>query len=173
MANIWDEFDKAIDTEGLAKDVEEAAENGGRREVPHDTYEVAVTKLELVKSKKGDPMVTCWMKILEGEYKGSLIFMNQVVTQGFQIHIANEFLRCNTVISSRTGSGRSVWFMVSWGRLALLRFTTRPGTPTTVDPGGTSLKTTLPAPIFELSPMVKEPSTFAPALIMTLLPMVG
>ena len=36
MANIWDEFDKAIDTEGLAKDVEEAAENGGRREVPHE-----------------------------------------------------------------------------------------------------------------------------------------
>ena len=30
MANIWDEFDKAIDTEGLAKDVEEAAENGGK-----------------------------------------------------------------------------------------------------------------------------------------------
>ena len=93
MANIWDEFDKAIDTEGLAKDVEEAAENGGRREVPHDTYEVAVTKLELVKSKKGDPMVTCWMKIVEGEYKNSLIFMNQVVTQGFQLHIANEFMR--------------------------------------------------------------------------------
>lgn len=34
MANIWEEFDKSIDTEGLAKDVEEAAENGGRREVP-------------------------------------------------------------------------------------------------------------------------------------------
>lgn len=33
------------------------------------------------------------MKIVEGEYKGSLIFMNQVVTQGFQIHIANEFMR--------------------------------------------------------------------------------
>lgn len=93
MANIWDEFDKAIDTEGLQKDVAEAAENGGRRKVPHDTYEVAINKLELTKSKKGDPMVTCWMKIVEGEYKGSLIFMNQVVTQGFQIHIANEFLR--------------------------------------------------------------------------------
>lgn len=93
MANIWDEFDKAIDTEGLAKDVEDAAENGGRREVPHDTYEIAIQKLELAKSKKGDPMVTCWMKIVEGEYKGSLIFMNQVVTQGFQIHIVNEFVR--------------------------------------------------------------------------------
>ncbi len=93
MANIWEQFDKSIDTEGLAKDVEEAAENGGRREVPHDTYEVSIQKLELVQSKKGDPMVTCWMKILEGEYKGSLIFMNQVITQGFQIHIVNEFLR--------------------------------------------------------------------------------
>lgn len=94
MANIWDEFDKAFDTEGLAKDTEEAAENGGRREVPHDTYEIAIQKLELTKSKsKGDPMVTCWMKVLEGEYKGSLIFMNQVITQGFQVHIVNEFLR--------------------------------------------------------------------------------
>lgn len=27
--NIWDKFDEAIDTEGLAKDVKEAAENGG------------------------------------------------------------------------------------------------------------------------------------------------
>ncbi len=93
MGNIWEEFDKSVDTEGLAKDVEEAAQNGGRREVPHDTYEVAITKLELIQSKKGDPMLTCWMKIVEGEYKGSLIFMNQVVAQGFQIHIANEFLR--------------------------------------------------------------------------------
>lgn len=93
MVNIWEEFDKAIDTEGLAKDVEEAADNGGRREVPHDTYEIAINKLDLVKSKKGDPMVTCWMKVVEGEYKGGLIFMNQVITQGFQIHIANEFVR--------------------------------------------------------------------------------
>lgn len=93
--NIWDKFDKEIDTEGLAKDVEEAAANGGGnfKEVPHDTYEVEINKLEMTTSKKGDPMLSCWMKILDGEYKGSLIFMNQVVTQGFQIHIANEFLR--------------------------------------------------------------------------------
>lgn len=117
MANIWDDFDKAIDTEGLAKDVEEAAENGGRREVPHDTYEVAITKLELVKSKKGDPMVTCWMKILEGEYKGSLIFMNQVVTQGFQIHniLINEseaIANCSAsvgILSDETIIGMHPW----------------------------------------------------------------
>ena len=31
MANIWDEFDKTIDTKGLQNDVKEAAENGGNR----------------------------------------------------------------------------------------------------------------------------------------------
>lgn len=94
MANVWDKFDKAIDTEGLAKDVQEAAENGANfKEVPHGQYEVRIEKLELVESKAGDPMVSCWMKVLAGDYKGSLIFMNQVITKGFQIHIANEFVR--------------------------------------------------------------------------------
>lgn len=92
--NIWDKFDEAVDTEGLAKDVKEAAENGGEYvEVPHGDYEVAVQKLELTASKKGDPMVTIWFKVLTGEYEGSLIFMNQMVTKGFQIHIVNELLR--------------------------------------------------------------------------------
>ena len=94
--NIWDKFDKEVDTEGLAADVAAAAENGSGtyKEVPHGKYEVAVNKMELTASKKGDPMVSIWFKIVsDGEYKGSLIFFNQVVTQGFQIHIVNELLR--------------------------------------------------------------------------------
>jgi hypothetical protein len=96
MAIDFSKFDKKFDVEGLKKDVQDAAENGGggtREEVPHGTYEVKIEKLELVESKKGDPMVTCWMRILKGDFKNSIIFMNQVITQGFQIHIANEFLR--------------------------------------------------------------------------------
>lgn len=94
MGNVWDKFDKAIDVDGLQKDVQEAAENGlSFKEVPHGQYEVRIDKLELVESKAGDPMVSCWMKVLAGDFKGSLIFMNQVITRGFQIHIANEFLR--------------------------------------------------------------------------------
>ena len=95
MAIDFSKFDKAMDLEGLANDIKEAEENGGGdfKEVPHGTYEVTVTKLELTESKKGDPMVSAWFKILNGEYKGSLLFMNQVVTQGFQIHIVNDFLR--------------------------------------------------------------------------------
>ena len=94
MANIWEKFDREIDIEGLQKDVQEAAENGANyREVPHGEYEVKIEKLELVESKAGDPMVTIWFKILTGEYKGCMIFMNQVITKGFQIHLMNEFLR--------------------------------------------------------------------------------
>ena len=74
--NIWGEFDKAIDTKALQDDIAEAAENGGGnyKEVPVGKYEVAVEKMELVKSKKGDPMVTIWFKVVgkDDPYKGSL-----------------------------------------------------------------------------------------------------
>lgn len=91
----FSKFDKQVDLEGLKQDIIDAEENGGGdfKEVPHGKYEVAITKLELTESKKGDPMVSIWFKVTNGEYKGSLIFMNQVITQGFQIHIADEFLR--------------------------------------------------------------------------------
>lgn len=91
----FSKFDNAMDLDGLKHDVEEAQSNGGGdfKEVPHGRYEVSVNKLELTESKKGDPMVSIWFKILTGEYKGSLIFYNQVITQGFQIHLNNELLR--------------------------------------------------------------------------------
>lgn len=96
MAIDFSKFDKMVDVEGLKEDIQTAKENGGLgdfKEVPTGTYEVSVTKLELSESKKGDPMVSIWFKILAGEFKNSLIFMNQVITQGFQIHIVNELLR--------------------------------------------------------------------------------
>lgn len=88
----FSKFDKQVDLEGLKKDIEDSA-SGDFDEVPLGTYEVAITKLELSESKKGDPMVKVWFKIVSGDYKGRLIFMNQVITRGFQIHIVDEFLR--------------------------------------------------------------------------------
>jgi hypothetical protein len=95
MANIFEKWDNTIDTEGLAADVKEASQNNSEfKEVPHGDYEVAVQQMELKASSKGDPMVSIWFKIVsDGEFKGSMIFMNQVVTQGFQVHIVNEMLR--------------------------------------------------------------------------------
>lgn len=93
MAIDFSKFDKQVDLEGLKKDIEDSA-NNDFKEVPHGKYEVAITKLELSESKKGDPMVKVWFKIVsDGEFKNSLIFMNQVITKGFQIHIMDDFLR--------------------------------------------------------------------------------
>lgn len=91
----FSKFDKMVDVEGLKEDIKAVEENGRGefKEIPHDTYEVEVTKMELTESKKGDPMVSIWFKILSGEYKGSLLFMNQVITRGFQVHIVDELLR--------------------------------------------------------------------------------
>ena len=94
--NLFEKWDKEIDTENLQKDVAKAAENGGQatfKEVPEGEYEVEVNQIELKASKNGDPMISIWFKIINGEYKNSILFMNQVVTQGFQIHIVNELLR--------------------------------------------------------------------------------
>ena len=94
--NIFEKWNKSTDLTGLRKDIEEAKENGGNMEyekVPHSNYEVKVDKIELKPTKKGDPMVSIWFTILEGKYKNSKLFMNQVITQGFQLNIMNNFLR--------------------------------------------------------------------------------
>lgn len=96
MANIWDKFNDAYNVKDLADEVAEAeanGETGGFEEVPHGTYDVEINKMELKLSKNNNPMLSVWFKVLAGDEKGRLIFMNQVVTQKFQVHICNDFLR--------------------------------------------------------------------------------
>lgn len=91
---MFEKWNSNSDLAGLKNDIKDAQENKREYdEVPHGEYEVKLDKLELKATKKGDPMVSAWFTILEGKYKNSKLFMNQVVTQGFQIHIVNEFLR--------------------------------------------------------------------------------
>lgn len=94
--NIFDKWNKSIDVEGLKKDIAEADQNGGQgefKEVPEGDYEVSIDKIELKESSKGDPMVSVWFKIIEGDFKNSRLFMNQVITQGFQISQMNRFIK--------------------------------------------------------------------------------
>ena len=93
--DMFEKWTQNADLAGLKADIETAKEGGDREyeKVPHGEYEVKLDKLELKATKKGDPMVSAWFTILEGKYKKSKLFMNQVITQGFQIHIVNEFLR--------------------------------------------------------------------------------
>lgn len=91
---MFEKWNSNADLAGLQKDIKDAQDNNREFEkVPHGEYEVKLDKLELKATKKGDPMVSAWFTILAGKYKNSKLFMNQVVTQGFQIHIVNEFLR--------------------------------------------------------------------------------
>lgn len=90
----FDEFDNQFDTESLKKDLADVESNNfERKEVPYGVYEVKIQKLELTKSKKGDPMVACWFKIVAGEYENQMIFMNQVLKTGFGLHNCNLFLK--------------------------------------------------------------------------------
>ena len=92
--DMFEKWNSNVDLAGLQQDIKDAQDNNKEFEaVPHGEYEVKLDKLELKATKKGDPMVSAWFTILEGKYKNSKLFMNQVVTQGFQIHIVNEFLR--------------------------------------------------------------------------------
>lgn len=85
------DFDKLFDIEGLKSDIADAS-NNEYQDVPVGEYEVKIEKMELVESKKGDPMVSIWFKIVAGEFKDQMIFYNQVITKGFQIHLNNELL---------------------------------------------------------------------------------
>lgn len=90
----WDKFDSNVDVEGINEDLQNNKENFGEfKEVPLGEYEVRVNKMELTTSKKGDPMLAIRFKILDGPFKNSIVFYNQVLTLGFQIHMANEMLR--------------------------------------------------------------------------------
>ncbi len=92
--DMFEKWNSNVDLTGLQQDIKDAQDNNKEFEaVPHGEYEVKLDKLELKATKKGDPMVSAWFTILEGQYKKQKLFMNQVVTQGFQIHIVNEFLR--------------------------------------------------------------------------------
>ena len=96
--SVFDKWNESINWNEFDKEMEEIKQNGGTGsghydEVPHGEYEVAIEKMELKESKKGDPMLSVWFKILTGEHKGQYIFMNQVVVTPFQSHVVDEFLK--------------------------------------------------------------------------------
>lgn len=92
--NIFTKFDREFDIKGLKEELVSVGTGEGLfRDVPSGVYEIKLEKMECVESKSGKPMLTCWMKILSGEFKNSRLFMNQVLNTAFGLHNANEFLR--------------------------------------------------------------------------------
>lgn len=94
MAIDYDKWEKKIDSKKFKEDIKEVEENGTQfKEVPHGTYEVRIVDLKLKESKAGNIMVAGQFGVLEGEYKGSSIFMNQLVDEDWKMERFNKFLR--------------------------------------------------------------------------------
>jgi hypothetical protein len=93
--DIFAVWEKEIDGQALAQDAKEIEENGGStfKELPEGKYVVKITKLEVTASKNGKPMLRCYMKVVEGKDKGSMLFYNQVMDNGNGVHATDEFLR--------------------------------------------------------------------------------
>lgn len=85
-----------FDTEENLKQIREDANKAFDREfdkIPPGVYEVALSKLELTESKKGNLMVVVWYTILSGDYKNQKLFQNQVVNDGEKLNIFKPLLK--------------------------------------------------------------------------------
>lgn len=97
------DFNKLYDAKELQESIKKAKENGGNyEEVPVGKYEVKVEKIELGETKDGKPMGKIQFRIVDGKYKKSCLFYNQVLVgkdketgalTAFGIHNFNQFLK--------------------------------------------------------------------------------
>lgn len=93
----WGKFE-SVDAKALNEETKNL-KDGDFPEIPNGKYEVSIEKMELRPTKKtGAPMLSVNFKILNGDYKGQHVFMNQVVIMGdendkYRLHTANTFLR--------------------------------------------------------------------------------
>lgn len=89
----FSKFDSMFDLNGLKEDVAAAADrNVERVEVPDGQYECKVEKMEMKESKNGNPMVSIWFRIVAGDFKNSVLFMNQTIHTGFGLHVVKKTL---------------------------------------------------------------------------------
>ena len=96
--DIFEQWDKNTDIEGLMQDVESYEQNGGSggdyEEVPHGNYEVAVEQMEVKASKSsGKPMLSIWFRIVSGNFERSVIFYNQVIEHDWQISNVKKLMK--------------------------------------------------------------------------------
>jgi len=94
MAINWNEVEKRVDLKSLENDIRNAKDNNQRNyeEVPCGDYEVTFEKLELSTSKSGEFMVVAWMRIVSGDFKNSVLFLNQVINEGWKVDIVCDFI---------------------------------------------------------------------------------
>lgn len=95
--SIFEKYSNIINAAELAESQAEIQANangsGQREEVPVGKYEVKVEKLECVKARtSGNPMISIWFRIVNGNMKNSMIFYNGVFHQDWMRHRVAQLL---------------------------------------------------------------------------------
>lgn len=82
MSNVWKDYEDSVDENQLQKELEDARKNNFE-DLPKGTYTVEFTTIEAGVTKdtgKGKrPMLKVAAKVIEGQYKNRLMFMNRVI----------------------------------------------------------------------------------------------
>lgn len=89
----FSQFDTEENLKQIREDANKAVVDREFEEVPPGTYEVALSKLELTKSQRGNLMVAVWYTILSGDYENQKIFQYQVVSDGDKVNKLKPLLR--------------------------------------------------------------------------------
>ena len=88
MSKLSEKYKKNVsakEAKAIQKAMDEQKENRNRfKEVPAGEYHVVVDKLELGETSWGDPQISIWFKITEGEYKNNRIFYNGTFDDHFE-----------------------------------------------------------------------------------------
>lgn len=94
METLLSKFNTKINLEEIRKDLfDMSSKQMTHEEVPSGLYEVKVEKMEIRPTRKEDPMLSIWFRILDGKYKNQFIFFNRVLTTGKNISMACTFMR--------------------------------------------------------------------------------
>ena len=78
MSSVWAEYEKTVNEDELNRQIKDARANTFE-DLPAGEYNVELSRLEPKMSKNGKPMVSVSMKVIEGKYRGRLMFMNRVI----------------------------------------------------------------------------------------------
>ena len=93
MQNLLYRFNSKVNLEEIRKELAANSNGTNREQVPSGIYEVKVEKMELRPTKKEDPMLSIWFRILDGKYKNQCVFFNRVLTTGKNISFATSLLK--------------------------------------------------------------------------------
>lgn len=84
-----------MDYQAFAQEAKEVDVNaqGTFEEVPAGEYEAAIIKMELKEAKSGSDMIAVRWEILDGPFKGRLMFQNVVLAGDFGKHNYKRFMQ--------------------------------------------------------------------------------